>query len=959
MRKEKNVKNRAMRRKMLKKSGKKLLAAALSAAMLSMGIYPAGFPVNVSAEEAVAQVADAVAYKAKVDISKLSPINGVITYDITEDGNYYFEGSNNFNESYIPTSIIVAPGVKAGIYFDGVDIENYDGEIAGCGGSMYIEGTTPVYISEYAQVSLHTLNKSTIKLADNASAIVVSKNAYCEINDDLELDVETDCYSTGIDVAGTFEMNGGILYIEGDGGSVGIGVCDIYATEDYSDSNIIINDGTLDIYTVNAPAIGVYAGYESSADKKYNFGNIEIHGGQIVANTTGGVSTIGVRDYDYSKVYSECNGIIIDGGNLTLEQNIWRGDGNKPAVYPGKEVTDGAVVIAGGNIYNTVSDRYDESLSSEIKIKDRFGGNDVSRKVLTLSEQTEREIINITSCDADGNSYYYGNNDMKTDKEGKLYTYLSDGMTTVQVALSDRSIMEGTVSGDAAELSLIEDKSNVPVFSKSHYSFNYNDELTIDTPTVGADCDISYSYAEKKTPDAAPQDNTQWTKLSSLSDVKSLKTGAYWLKASSSDAQAGGVTYRAADTIVSVNVKSCSNHMCDNWVVNEENDAVETAVCSICGETVYRTHDYSDKTGVCKNCKYKCRHTSLKYEYQTEKSHEIVCRACGYSESVEHNWQENLGTVKEAGYTFAYDEESSSWISDTSCIDSSTAKTVWIFDMEQEGTVSFEWGVSSEENYDYLNVFLDEDSVYEQKIIDKKSGNESSGYITGEAVTPELTAGQHMLTAYYVKDSGTREGLDKAYIKFSSDFKYSEVKGNTNTSNSRFEYDEERQRWTCNGYQEDDDGSNSKKIGLTITCEEDCKLPFHIGLPQCGEVYMSSNSLERYLNSSDEMLWINFNKGNNNLFFEWYWESEDAEAASNEAFYIEYIPAASHICVDCGYLDDHEYSSECDEDCNICGQLRTPSETHKYSSDCDTVCNDCGYQRKVQTEHQFGTDGQG
>lgn len=103
---------------MLKKSGKKLLAAALSAAMLSMGIYPAGFPVNVSAEEAVAQVADAVAYKAKVDISKLSPINGVITYDITEDGNYYFEGSNNFNESYIPTSIIVAPGVKAGIYFE-------------------------------------------------------------------------------------------------------------------------------------------------------------------------------------------------------------------------------------------------------------------------------------------------------------------------------------------------------------------------------------------------------------------------------------------------------------------------------------------------------------------------------------------------------------------------------------------------------------------------------------------------------------------------------------------------------------------------------------------------------------------------------------------------------------------------------------------------------------------------
>ena len=35
----------------------------------------------------------------------------------------------------------------------------------------------------------------------------------------------------------------------------------------------------------------------------------------------------------------------------------------------------------------------------------------------------------------------------------------------------------------------------------------------------------------------------------------------------------------------------------------------------------------------------------------------------------------------------------------------------------------------------------------------------------------------------------------------------------------------------------------------------------------------------------------------------------------------------------------HEYDSDCDADCNLCGETREPA--HKYSSDCDNTCNKC------------------
>ena len=39
----------------------------------------------------------------------------------------------------------------------------------------------------------------------------------------------------------------------------------------------------------------------------------------------------------------------------------------------------------------------------------------------------------------------------------------------------------------------------------------------------------------------------------------------------------------------------------------------------------------------------------------------------------------------------------------------------------------------------------------------------------------------------------------------------------------------------------------------------------------------------------------------------------------------------------------HEYSGACDEDCNLCDELRFATELHTYSNMCDDTCNICGH----------------
>lgn len=73
-------------------------------------------------------------------------------------------------------------------------------------------------------------------------------------------------------------------------------------------------------------------------------------------------------------------------------------------------------------------------------------------------------------------------------------------------------------------------------------------------------------------------------------------------------------------------------------------------------------------------------------------------------------------------------------------------------------------------------------------------------------------------------------------------------------------------------------------------------------------------------------------------------------------------PACTHVydddcdadCNVCGEErtpSDHVYDNDCDADCNVCGEERTPSD-HVYDADCDTDCNVCGETREAG-EHTY------
>lgn len=71
----------------------------------------------------------------------------------------------------------------------------------------------------------------------------------------------------------------------------------------------------------------------------------------------------------------------------------------------------------------------------------------------------------------------------------------------------------------------------------------------------------------------------------------------------------------------------------------------------------------------------------------------------------------------------------------------------------------------------------------------------------------------------------------------------------------------------------------------------------------------------------------------------------------------------TYVCSECGdtYTEAikatgaHEYDNLCDAICNVCGELRTPSE-HVYDNACDTTCNNCGNVRQVAVHPYVGKE---
>ena len=53
-------------------------------------------------------------------------------------------------------------------------------------------------------------------------------------------------------------------------------------------------------------------------------------------------------------------------------------------------------------------------------------------------------------------------------------------------------------------------------------------------------------------------------------------------------------------------------------------------------------------------------------------------------------------------------------------------------------------------------------------------------------------------------------------------------------------------------------------------------------------------------------------------------------------------------CNECEYTREvfHKWYSECDSECDVCGEKRTPAE-HTYDNGCDADCNECGLKRGV------------
>ena len=82
------------------------------------------------------------------------------------------------------------------------------------------------------------------------------------------------------------------------------------------------------------------------------------------------------------------------------------------------------------------------------------------------------------------------------------------------------------------------------------------------------------------------------------------------------------------------------------------------------------------------------------------------------------------------------------------------SQTSVFFVCDREFVLSFEYLVSSEENYDKLTIYLDGEPVV----------NEVSGEVSGTYASETLEAGTHELTLIYNKDGSANGGEDRAYL---------------------------------------------------------------------------------------------------------------------------------------------------------------------------------------------------
>ena len=111
----------------------------------------------------------------------------------------------------------------------------------------------------------------------------------------------------------------------------------------------------------------------------------------------------------------------------------------------------------------------------------------------------------------------------------------------------------------------------------------------------------------------------------------------------------------------------------------------------------------------------------------------------------------------EGKYPWSYNSAAERFESGNAGANSSTSTTSFVFTLDRQRTISFEYGVSSEANYDKATFTLS-NGTESNTIASGISGTESDTY------NGILTAGTWTLTLTYVKDSSGNSGDDMAYI---------------------------------------------------------------------------------------------------------------------------------------------------------------------------------------------------
>ena len=111
----------------------------------------------------------------------------------------------------------------------------------------------------------------------------------------------------------------------------------------------------------------------------------------------------------------------------------------------------------------------------------------------------------------------------------------------------------------------------------------------------------------------------------------------------------------------------------------------------------------------------------------------------------------------EGKYPWTYNSAAERFESGNAGANSSTSTTSFVFTLDRQRTIAFDFGVSSEESYDKATITL---------INGTETNTIASGISGTKADTYNgiLTAGTWTLTVTYVKDSGGNNGADMAYV---------------------------------------------------------------------------------------------------------------------------------------------------------------------------------------------------